>query len=305
MQQPAYLSKGDSVIIISTARKISRNEVQPAVELLESWGLKAKVGKHLFEQHHQFAGTHKQRLEDLQLALDDPECKAIICARGGYGTVQLIDGVDFSSFKENPKWLVGYSDVTVLHNHINQNFGIETLHAIMPINFPKSGNNAATLSLKKALFGESLEYSFSMEDGSITSSENISAPVVGGNLSILYSLCGSPSQINPAGKFLFFEDLDEYLYHIDRMMMNLKRNGLFENCKGVLVGGLSDMNDNAIPYGLSAKEIILENTKELGIPIIFGVPAGHIAENLALIMNRNVTLSYEGSKASLTFHGRA
>jgi len=304
MQQPPYLKSGDVITIISSARKITNAEIAPSIELLESWGLNVKLGENLFEEHHQFAGTKEQRIQDLQTALNDNESKAILCARGGYGTVQLIDSIDFSYFKENPKWLIGFSDVTVLHNHINQNFGIESIHATMPINFPKEGENKATLSLKAALFGGVMEYNFKVEKESILPSKSIQAPIVGGNLSIIYSIIGTTSQIDTKGKFLFLEDLDEYLYHIDRMMMNLKRAGLFKGCKGILVGGMSDMNDNAIPYGSTAKEIILENIKQYDIPIVFGVPAGHIKENLALIMNRQLTLTSKDDDITITFNGR-
>lgn len=305
MQEVPILQKGDQLRIISTARKITKDELQAALKLFESWGLVVSFGKHLFSEDHQFAGTKEERLADIQSAIDDPSIKAVICARGGYGTVQLIDKIDFSRFIKHPKWLVGYSDVTVLHNHINQNLGIETLHATMPVNFPKSGENEATKSLKKALFGEQLQYEFEAEPQSILNFEEIQAPIVGGNLSILYSLTGTTSQISCKDKFLFMEDLDEYLYHIDRMLMNLKRAGIFEGCKGVLVGGMSDMNDNTVPYGKTAEEIILENCRDLNIPIIFGVQAGHIENNCALIMGRNLRLQRDGKHVKMTFDGSA
>lgn len=305
MQEVPILQKGDQLRIISTARKITNDELYAAQELFKSWGLVVSFGKHLFSEDHQFAGTKEERLADIQSAIDDPSVKAVVCARGGYGTVQLIDKIDFSRFAKYPKWVVGYSDVTVLHNHINQNFGIETLHATMPINFPKSGENDATKSLKKALFGEQLHYEFETEPQSILNFEEMQAPIVGGNLSILYSLTGTTSQISCKDKFLFMEDLDEYLYHIDRMLMNLKRAGIFEGCKGILVGGMSDMNDNTIPYGKTAQEIILENCSDLNIPIIFGVQAGHIENNCALIMGRNLRLQRDGKHVKMTFDGSA
>lgn len=304
MHQPTHLKTGDTICIISTARKITIEELTPAIEVFEGWGLKVKLGKNLFQEHHQFAGTTEQRVADLQAALDDSEIKAIVCARGGYGTVQLIDHIDFSMFQQNPKWLVGYSDITVLHNHINQNLGIETLHANMPISFPKVGEDESTKTIQSALFGKEYSINFELEEGSIAPTKQLQAPMVGGNLSIVYSLTGTSSQIDTKGKLLFLEDLDEYLYHIDRMMMNLKRAGFFEDCVGVLVGGMSDMNDNAIPFGSSAKETILNTLSEYNIPIVFGVPAGHINRNLALIMNREVTVNTVNNKAKITLHGR-
>ena len=305
MKQPSNLKHGDEIRIISTARKISKEELKPSISLFESWGLKVSFGENLFEEFNQFAGTADQRTEDLQTALDDENVKAIVCARGGYGTVQLVDKIDFTKFVENPKWLAGYSDVTVLHNHINQNFEIETLHSIMPIDVFLNNNSEAKESLRKALFGEKYNIDFEIEQGSRFSIDSISAPIVGGNLSIIYSLTGTNSQLNCNGKFLFLEDLDEYFYHIDRMMVNLKRAGLFVGCKGVLIGGMSDMNDNAIPFGKTVKEIILENLEEYNFPLIFGLPAGHIKCNLALIMNQKAELTISENRAKLTFNGRA
>lgn len=307
MQQAPYLQEGDSVTILSTARKISREDLQASIDLLTRWGLKVTLADNLQkeQEHHQFAGTVAQRTASLQKALDDPNCKAIICARGGYGTIQLIDALDFTQFKQQPKWIVGYSDVTVLHNHINRNFDLESLHATMPVNFPASGSDEATESLRKALFGEEVIHTFELETESKLTTTALTAPLVGGNLSIIYSLTGTNSQLNTRGKWLFIEDLDEYLYHIDRMMMNLKRAGLFKDCAGILVGGMSDMNDNAIPYGQTAKEIILHQLNEYNIPVLFGVPAGHIKRNLALIMNRSATVSISEQQARIQFHGRA
>lgn len=306
MLQPLSLKKGDKVTIVSTARKISQEEVWPAIELLESWGLKVELGSYLFEEENQFAGSAETRAIAFQEAIDDEKCKAVICARGGYGTVQIIDRIDFSKFKENPKWILGYSDVTVLHNHLQELIKSESLHATMPINFPKNGSDDnATLSLKQALFGEQLAYDFNALPNSLLADGVFEGRVVGGNLSILYSLTGTISQIDTRGNILFFEDLDEYLYHIDRVMMNLKRASMLDHCSAILVGGMSDMHDNTVPFGETAEEIILRNTKEFGYPVIFGFPAGHIEENLALIMGRKAKLSIKGKQVNLSFNGRA
>jgi len=288
MKQLSKLKEGDTIGIISTARKISAKELQPAIDKLESWGLKVKLGKNLFEEYHQFAGTDIQRAEDLQMMLNDSEVKAVLCARGGYGTVKIIDKIDFRNFRENPKWVIGYSDVTVLHSHIH-NLGIETLHATMPVNFPDNNrSNAAIDSLQKALFGREIKYFIPAHKFNIQG--EIQAPVVGGNLSILYSLLGSESDISTNNKILFFEDLDEYLYHIDRMMMNMKRNGKFTNPAAVIIGGMSDMNDNQIPYGKTAKEIVSEVIGKADYPVLFDFPAGHIHNNRAIILGRNASL---------------
>ena len=286
MRKPELLKLTNKVGIISTARKISKKELQPAVDRLQRWGLEPIFGKHLFSEHHQFAGTADERAADLQEMLDNPEIKAILCARGGYGTVQIIDKIDFTKFLENPKWVIGYSDVTVLHNHIHTHCEVETLHATMPINFPKfARDDNATESLYNALFYGDNEYRIKQHQ--LNKKGKAQGQLVGGNLSILYSLLGSESDINTIGKILFIEDLDEYLYHIDRMMRNLKRNGKFDHIRALLIGGMSDMNDNDIPFGKTAEEIIIDVLGDVKFPVLFNVPAGHMDDNRALIIGGN------------------
>lgn len=277
---PPKLKKGDTIGIVSTARKISLAELKPAINIIERWGLQIKLGAHLFEEDNQFAGTILQRTSDLQTMIDDDSIKAILCARGGYGTVQIIDQIDFSKIIKNPKWIIGYSDVTVLHSHLNT-LGIATMHATMPVNF-LTNTKQALESLKNTLFGKTsiLE----CDTHPFNRLGIAEGEIVGGNLSILYSLLGSNSDINTAGKILFIEDLDEYLYHIDRMMTNLKRNGKLDNLQGMIVGGMNDMNDNEIPFGKSAEQIILDYTKDYGFPICFGFPAGHLDDNRAILL---------------------
>jgi muramoyltetrapeptide carboxypeptidase len=284
---PAYLQKGDTIAIVATARKISMEELQPAIDIITNWGLKVVLSKNIFCIDNQFAGTDEERAADMQWALDDANIKAVICARGGYGTVRIIDKLDFTNFVKHPKWIVGYSDITVLHQHINQNFGIGSLHATMPINFAK--NTEATESLRKALFREELIYTIPAH--ALNRSGEASGELIGGNLSLIYALCGSKSDIDTKGKILFIEDLDEYLYHIDRMMMNLKRSGKLQHLAGLIVGGMSDMKDNTIPFGKTAEEIILDAVKEYNFPVCFDFPAGHIDRNLALVMGREVSLT--------------
>lgn len=308
MITPRSLQIGNSVAIVSTARKVSKEELQPAIQLLKSWGLNAVLGKTIGAEESQFAGSDDLRATDFQTMLDDPKIKAIWCARGGYGTVRIIDKLDFSKFKKNPKWIVGYSDITALHSHIH-NLGFETLHAQMCLEIEKKTKETRE-SLRKVLFGE--EYSISSKTS--TSREALGdnlqefnrpglakGELVGGNLSVLYSLCGSNSAINTDGKILFIEDLDEYLYHIDRMMMNLKRNGMLENLAGFIVGGMTMMNDNAIPFGKTAKEIIWEMVKDYNYPVCFVFPAGHIEDNRALIMGRKVELNIQSSTINFQF----
>jgi muramoyltetrapeptide carboxypeptidase len=283
---PEKLKIGDKIGIISPARKITLNELDPAIKTIESWKLKVELGSNLFEVDNQFSGTIEQRSTDLQTMIDDDSIKAILCARGGYGTVQIIDNIDFSKLKNNPKWIVGYSDVTVLHSHLNK-LGIASLHATMPINF-KTNAKESLASLKNGLFGN--ENNILCGPHPFNKFGKVEAEVVGGNLSILYSLLGSNSDVDTDGKILFIEDLDEYLYHIDRMMMNLKRNGKFTKLKGLVVGGMSDMNDNTIPFGKTAEEIILEYIKEFDFPVCFNFPAGHLDDNRTLVFGKECTL---------------
>lgn len=297
MITPPPLKAGDTIGIVSTARKINLSELKPAIALLEAWGLKVKTAPNLFEQYHQFAGTDAQRLADLQDFVDSPDIKAILCARGGYGTVRIIDALDLSRLVANPKWICGYSDVTVLLNALT-NKGIECLHSTMPINF-ENNTPEALESLRKVLFGESIEYAIHTHD--FNRFGEAKGKVIGGNLSILYSLLGSPTKLNTNGAILFMEDLDEYLYHVDRMMLNLKRNGYFENLGGLIIGGMSDMNDNSVPFGKKTLEIIHETISSYDFPVCFGFPAGHLDDNRILIMGREAQLSVRASGSKLFF----
>lgn len=283
---PSYLKKGDTVAIIATARKVSKEEIQPAVTFFESYGLSVVLGKNLFESSNQYAGTDAQRAEDLQWALNDKSISAVIIARGGYGTVRLMEHVDFTGFKRHPKWVVGYSDVTVLHSAIH-NIGVATLHATMPLNFSK--NQDATRSLIKALLGKLTDVETEENYSNIAGTAQ--GQLVGGNLSLLYALSGTPFDIDTRDKILFIEDLDEYLYHLDRMLMQLKLSGKLSCLKGLIVGGMTDMKDNAIPFGKFPEDIILDAVKDYNYPVCFDFPAGHIDRNLAMYFGREVELN--------------
>jgi muramoyltetrapeptide carboxypeptidase len=297
MIRPNYLKEGATVAIVSTARRISKKELIPAITILKKRGLKVVLGTSIGAEDHQFAGNDELRTSDFQTMLDHPEIDAIWCARGGYGTVRIIDQLDFSNFKNYPKWIIGYSDITVLHAHLHQ-LGIETLHAQMPL-FIETKSDATINSIKETLFGEKYEIIIPSEKNNINGIA--SGQLIGGNLSILYSLCGSPSALNTKGKILFIEDLDEYLYHIDRMLQNLKRNGMFDQLEGLIVGGMTQMNDNEIPFGKSAEEIILSICSEYNFPIAFNFPAGHVDDNRALIMGRIVDLEVGDNEVNLFF----
>lgn len=296
MISPPKLTAGDRIGIVSTARSISIAELEPAVKQITEWGFIPVMGKNLFNKYHQFAGTDEQRLEDLQLFLDDDSISAILCARGGYGTVRIIDQVDFSHFAKSPKWIGGYSDVTVLLNRVNQ-LGVEALHCAMPVNF--ASNTPGSLeSLRMALEGLPVNYRF--KNHKHNHSGYAEGEVTGGNLSMLYSQTGSPTALDTSNKILFIEDLDEYLYHVDRMMYNLKRNHYLNKASAVLVGSMTDMNDNTVPFGFGTEEIMRNHLKENGKPYALGFPAGHQNDNNCLIFGRNASLEI-GAECKLIF----
>lgn len=285
---PTPLQPGDAITIISTARAVEKPFIDHAIGMIESRGYRAKTGKNLFKKAHQFAGTDAERLADLNDAMRDPECKAIFCARGGYGTARLLDRIDMDALKKNPKWMVGYSDITALLHHIYQLEGIQGIHATMPVNY-KSNSAESIASLFEILEGVNQNYGF--EHHALNRPGNATGEMVGGNLSVIYSLLGSKAQLNTSGKVLFLEDLDEYLYHIDRMMIALKRAGMLENLNGLVIGGMTDMNDNTTPFGKTAVEIIAEATAEYSFPLCFGFPAGHIDDNRAWRHGQKIRLT--------------
>jgi len=286
---PNSLKQGDKIGLVAPARKIEMQEIEASISVFESWGLKVELGKNIFAQERQFAGSDHQRAEDLQYMLDNPEIKGIICARGGYGTVRLLPLLNFTQFLKSPKWIVGYSDITALHSHLNQNLNVQSIHGIMPLNFTKDEiENEAMQSLKRALFGDQNTYSFNSHN--FNRLGKVEGEIVGGNLSVLYSIAGTNYDINTDGKVLFLEDLDEYLYHIDRMMMNLKFSGKLDNLKAMIVGGMNDMNDNTVPFGKTAYEIILEAVKNYNYPVCFDFPVGHIKNNFAIKLGSKIKL---------------
>lgn len=298
MIRPKTLSKGDQVAIVATARKVKLEALQPAIDLLKSWGLVPVIGDSIGLENHQFAGSDKARAEDFQKQMDNPEIKAIWCAKGGYGTVRMLDLLDFSRFKNNPKWIIGYSDITVLHAKVNQ-MDIASLHAQMAIQIDTKSDQSRE-SLRDVLFGKPLQYEFETHS-KYNRNGKVSGEIVGGNLSVIYSLCGSSTALETQDKILFLEDLDEYLYHIDRMMQNLKRNAYFKKVKAIIVGGFSSMRDNSVPFGQTAEEIISETLSGYDFPLVFDFPAGHIKDNRALIFGQTATLTIENQKASLIY----
>ncbi|MDN6310506.1 MAG: S66 peptidase family protein [Flavobacteriaceae bacterium] len=297
MHIPPALQKGDQVAIIATARKVQPQELEPAINLLESWGLEVIIGNSIGLKNHQFAGSDQERAADLQTQINNPNIKAIWCAKGGYGSVRILDLVDFIPLLKQPKWLIGYSDVTAIHSEL-QKIGLCSLHAQMCLGF-EDKTKETMASLRSVLFGEKINYKIQAHH--FNQQGKAEGRLVGGNLSMIYSLCGSPSAIDPDNAILLIEDLDEYLYHIDRMMQNLKRNGYFEKLKGVIVGGMTDMNDNTIPFGKTAEEIISEILQAYDFPVLFNFPAGHISDNRALILGQKIVLDVNTKGGELLY----
>ncbi|MBP9186705.1 MAG: LD-carboxypeptidase [Bacteroidia bacterium] len=290
---PPKLVKGDKIAIAASARKISMDELAPAIKIFESWGLEVILHPDLFAVDNQFAGNDAIRANVLNTYLKEDEIKAIIFARGGYGTVRIIDDVDFSGLINKPKWLIGYSDITVIHSHVNVNGSINTLHATMPINMQLHNANYSSIdALRNVLFDEN-DVGYQIPQNSLNRFGIATAEVVGGNLSVLFSLLGSKSDLDTNGKILFIEDLDEYLYHIDRMMQALKRAGKLNNLAGLIVGGLSDMRDNTVPFGFNAEEIIANTVREYNYPVVFNFPIGHLNVNLPLLIGGTYCLSVD------------
>lgn len=290
MITPSSLKQGDTVAIVATARKVSPEEMQPAIDILNNWGLEVVLGKNLYHQQNQYSGSDEERLEDFQNALNDENIKAILFARGGYGTVRIIDQINFLKFKKNPKWLIGFSDATVIHSHVHSHYGIQTIHAPMAVNFSKTPQETL-MKLKNVLTG--VNFKFQNSNFSLNKKGNAKGLIIGGNLSLLYALNNTPSDIDTRDKILFIEDLDEYLYHIDRMMLNLKQSGKLKHLKGLIVGGMTEMKDNAVPFGKTAEEIISEHIAEYDYPVCFNFPAGHIPNNNPLIFGKDAELIVE------------
>jgi muramoyltetrapeptide carboxypeptidase len=297
---PPFLQPGDVIGICAPARKVLSDEMKDGINWLALKGFKVKESQHLYGQNNQFSGTDEERASDLQSLINDSEVKAIFFARGGYGCARIIDRIDFSPLEKHPKWLVGFSDMTVIHSHVNVHHSICTLHAPMMINLLQDKrNDEAANAIIDILTGKNIRYS-EKNLNSLNRNGVCEGELVGGNLSLLYALAGTPSDISTDGKVLFIEDLDEYLYHIDRMMMQLKRSGKLKNLKGLIVGGMSDMRDNAIPFGKSAIEIIAEAVAEYDYPVCFDFPSGHIDRNLPLVLGADVRLEV-GNEVTLTF----
>lgn len=278
---PSYLTKGDTIGIVCPGGYMPKEKAETCIEVLTEWGFRVKAGNTLGGQFNYFSGTDEQRLEDIHQMLDDDSVKAILCGRGGYGVGRIIDRINFKKFKRNPKWIIGYSDITVLHSHIFNNFKIATLHSPMAAAFNDGEyKNEYIQSMLPVLQGEKLKYSCEVDMFNNTGTAK--GILVGGNLSLLAHLIGTPSDINTRGKILFVEDVGEYIYNIDRMLYQLKRSGKFNDLKGLIIGNFTETKDTVIPFGKDVYEVIYDVTKEYNYPVCFGFPVGHTRENYVL-----------------------
>ncbi|MFY9242226.1 MAG: LD-carboxypeptidase [Polaribacter sp.] len=305
LRTPPYLKAGDTIAIVAPAGILKNRiaTIEKAKQLAESWGLKVVLGKNIYNQNNHFAGTDDERCKDFQNALDQPNIKAIWAARGGYGSVRILDKLDFTKFKQKPKWVIGYSDITAFHNHIH-NLGVETIHGMMATSLEEKPEEIIETisSFKKALFGEEIFYTIPTSKYNRTlSSKEIEGQLVGGNLAILTSMLGSKSQLNTQNKILFIEEIGEYKYSIDRMLQSLKRAGYFNNVKAVIVGNMSLIKKNSTSWGSSIEELILGVVPK-DIPVLFDFPAGHEADNRALIFGRKIALKVDKEKYKVIFH---
>jgi len=297
MITPPFLKAGDKIAITCPAKKLP-GPIDEAIRIIESWGLEVILGQTVGASHNQFAGDDELRARDMQHFLDDKTVKAIIAARGGYGSIRIIDNLDFTDFVLHPKWMVGFSDITVFHSHIHANYKIQTIHGQMPLVIP-SGTPTSLSTLREALFGQQISYHIPSSPYNI---EGISSGIlIGGNLTLLVMLLGSSSQMNFKDKILFIEDVGEYFYSVDRMLWCLKRAGKLSQLKGLIVGGFTNIKDNDESFGQSIEEIICEHVKDYDYPVCFNFPAGHLNDNHALILGKPVDLNVKPAITNITY----
>ena len=298
VKQPPYLKKGDRIGIVCPAGYMPKKNAATCIETLQNWGYNVVIGQTLGSQFHYFSGTDEQRLADLQAMLDDATIQAILCGRGGYGLSRIINQLNFTKFKQHPKWLIGFSDITVLHSHLYQQIKFASLHAPMAAAFNNGGaSNVYVQSLKKALKGDLANYTCAPHN--FNTIGKATGELIGGNLSLIAHLIGTKSSLKTAGKILFIEDVGEYLYNIDRMFIQLKRAGLLNNLAGLIIGGFTEMKDTVTPFGTDVLSIIKSHIQEYNYPICFDFPVSHATENYALKIGMVHQLTVAKNKTSL------
>lgn len=295
---PPYLKEGDAIGVLCPSGYMPYDKATTALNTLTNWGFKVVPGKTLGKQYHYFSGTDKERLNDLQYMMDAEDIKAIFCARGGYGMGRIIEKLNFKKFKKTPKWIIGFSDITVLHSHLFSKYKIASLHAPMAAAFNDGEfNNQYIQSLHDAIIGRKANYS--SPGNEFNQKGKSSGTLVGGNLSLLAHLVGTSSDIKTKNRILFIEDVGEYIYNVDRMMYQLKRSGKLDELKGLIVGKFTDMKDTTIPFGQSTEEVISNIVKEYDYPVCFDFPVSHEKENYALKIGCKYKLTVSGTSTEL------
>jgi muramoyltetrapeptide carboxypeptidase len=296
MIRPPLLHSGNTIGITAPSSSLTEEEITPAIEMIRSWGLQVVTGQHLFKSRNSFAGTDAQRASDFQGMLDDPGIRAIVCARGGYGAIRIIQRLNFEKFVRDPKWIAGCSDITVFHAFLQQNLGIESLHSAMPRFVPPAKPHLASMdSLRAALFGELKQYNIQVNR--YNRHGQARGVLVGGNLSVLYSMAGTGFEPETADRILFLEDVNEYLYHIDRMLMNLVLRGRLKNLRGLVVGAMNGMMVSGSGYRKPAYATIRDVVAKYNFPVMFGFPAGHLHPNMSLVLGREVELTVNSNQS--------
>ena len=297
MIQPPALNPGDLIYITAPAKLMDAQAVTYAKKHLEENGFKVLISKHCLGKHHYFSGTDEERLLDLQFGIDHPDVRAILCARGGYGSIRLVDRINWANMLREPKWLIGFSDITVFHHRLNK-LGVQSIHGSMPINFEKN-TEAALTSLVNTLKGSWPQ--FLLPSNQCNKVGIATGNLIGGNLSIVYSMLGTDDQYDFEDSILFLEDLGEHYYQVERMFFALKKSGAFQKIKGLIIGGISELEDTDPPLGRTIEEIVLDQLMFTRIPVLFNFPGGHIEDNRAMVFGKKIQLTVSEEEASVVY----
>lgn len=298
MLAPLFLKQGDKVAVVAPAKKFNVEDLEKGIKVLKKWGLEVETSELLYKAFHQFSASDLDRSKDLQNALDNPQIKAIFCARGGYGTARIIDHIDFRKFKKNPKWVCGFSDITVLTSHINT-LNIQAVHSIMPTQFGKIAYKKSLETLKNLLFGNTISYS--IKPSKYNKTGKAQGIIIGGNLTLIHCLLNTLSEPKWQDKILFIEEVGEHYYHLDRMLIHLKRTGKLALLAGVVVGHFSEMKDNTEAFGKTIEEIILDAVADYHYPVLFNFPAGHESTNMAIKLGAMVQITSSNTQPKLDY----